>query len=310
MAEAPKRKGLGRGLSALLGEAAAGVAAGGRQPAPVPPPAGAALKTLPIEFLRPGRYQPRRAMDEHEIENLAQSIEEKGILQPILVRALTGEGPDAFEIIAGERRWRAAQRAQLHEVPVIIRSLSDREALEIALIENLQRQDLSPMEEALGYKRLMDEFTHNQEALAGAVGKSRSHVANMMRLLNLPDAVKAMVDDGRLSAGHARALLSAANPTAMAEKVVAQDLNVRQTEKLVKTAATGRPAARKAKPAKDVDTITLERDLSTLLGLRVEIGFNKGKGTLTLHYNSLDQLDDILHLLSRGAHGSATDRED
>lgn len=312
MADTGKRRSLGRGLSSLLGEAAAGVAAATGSPTSATgaaaPAAPAGLKTLPVEFLRPGKYQPRHNMDEHEIENLAQSVEEKGILQPILVRHLDAEGPDAYEIIAGERRWRAAQRAQLHEVPVIIRDLSDRETLEIALIENLQRQDLSPMEEAEGFRRLMNEFAHNQEELAGAVGKSRSHVANMMRLLNLPDAVKEMVDDGRLSAGHARALLAAPEPTAMAEKVVKQGLNVRQTEKLVK--GIDSKTTKSAPTQKDVDTLALERDLSNLLGMRVDIAFKGGRGALTLHYDSLEQLDDILHRLSHGAHGAPAADED
>ena len=306
MAETGKRKSLGRGLSSLLGEAAAGVAVATGREAPSAPAdePSTGLKVLPVEYLRPGAYQPRHNMDEHEIENLAQSIEEKGILQPILVRKLAS-GANDYEIIAGERRWRAAQRAQLHEVPVLVRELSDRETLEIALIENLQRENLSPLEEALGFKRLMDEFTHSQEELAGAVGKSRSHVANMMRLLNLPDAVKAMVDDGRLSAGHARALLNAPDSAVLAEVVVKKGLNVRQADQLVRDAAGGAgKKAKKAKPPKDPDTLSLERDLSNMLGLKVEIGFKGGKGSLTVHYGSLDQLDDILHRLSHGEHGS------
>ena len=241
-------------------------------------------------------------------------MREKGILQPILVRPI--EKTDKFEIIAGERRWRAAQKANLHEVPVIIREMSDVDALEIALIENLQRQDLSALEEAEGYRRLMNEFRHTQEELAKALGKSRSHVANTMRLLALPDAVKGFLDDGSLSAGHARALLTSPDPVALAEQVVAKGLSVRQTEALAnqqpgKTPKAGKeasaPKAAKGNAAhRDADVEALERDLSNLLGLRVVIRTDSAhEGELAVEYGSLEQLDDILHRLSGGLHGKA-----
>lgn len=287
-----ENKHLGRGLSALLGEDEADYAQLDKL---------RVSKLVPIEFLHPGRYQPRHRMDDDQINDLANSIRQKGILQPILVRRHPDE-PNAYEIIAGERRWRAAQRAELHEVPVVIKEMTDQDAMEIALVENLQRQDLSPLEEADGYRRLMDEFEHTQEKLAQSVGKSRSHVANMMRLLALPDPVKEMLDVGDLSAGHARALLNAdGDAVELARVVVKKGLNVRQTERLAKKGA--KPArAKAAKPAaqKDADTLALERDLANILGLKVDIKFQGGGGTLTLHYNSLEQLDDILHRLTHG----------
>ena len=251
--------------------------------------------------MKPGKFQPRRQFEEEAIADLVESVREKGILQPILVRPIDG----GFEIIAGERRWRAAQRAQLHEVPVIIREFSDKEALEVALVENLQRQDLSPLEEADGYRRLVDEFSHTQEELAKAVGKSRSHVANMMRLLALPDPIKAMVEAKQLSAGHARALLTASDPLALAHEVVDKQLNVRQTEKLAAGEAKGKGGASgggrpPASLHKDADTAALERDLAEMLGVKVTLkSLGKG-GELTIHYGSLEQLDDILSRLSGG----------
>jgi ParB family chromosome partitioning protein len=257
-------------------------------------------KTVAISKLVPGKYQPRTHFEEDAIEGLASSIKEKGILQPILVRP----HPDRvgeYEIIAGERRWQASQRAQLHEVPVIIKDMDDRDAAEIALVENLQRQDLSPLEEAEGYNRLMAEFSHTQEALSKALGKSRSHVANMMRLLALPSEVKSFLEDGLLSTGHARALLNCEQPAEIAKQIIKKGLNVRQTESLVKTAGVqSRP---KAKKEKDTDTIALERDLTDLLGVKVDIKASQKGGALTLHYGSLEQLDDLLHRLSHGQHG-------
>lgn len=247
---------------------------------------------------------PRKEFDQQAIDDLAESIREKGIIQPILVRKHPDD-PELFEIIAGERRWRAAQQAQLHDVPILVKAFTDREALEVALVENLQRQDLSPLEESEGYQRLMDEFQHTQEDLAKAVGKSRSHVANMMRLLALPDPVKNMLREGKLTAGHARALLNAENPEVLAERVVSRGLNVRQTEKLAMTEGKKQPrkktsAARAAD--KDADTLALERDLSQLLGLNVSIIFAGRGGTLAIEYDTLEQLDDILHRLSGGVH--------
>jgi ParB family chromosome partitioning protein len=292
-----KRRGLGRGLSALLGEET------GDDPRPEAQPSPP--RTVPIEYLRPSRCQPRRHIEEGDLRDLADSIADKGVLQPILVRR-DPEQTDRFEIIAGERRWRASQLARLHEVPVIVREFSDREALEVALIENLQRQDLSPLEEAEGYRRLMDDYAHTQEDLAKVVGKSRSHVANMMRLLTLPEAIKNLVDEGLLSAGHARALLAAAEPEALARRVVARGLNVRQTEQLVSSMRGDSDKGRRA-AVKDADTLALERDLGSALGLTVEIRFSGSRGSLVLHYTSLDQLDDILHRLSRGTHGRRAD---
>ena len=296
MAPEEKRRNLGRGLSALLGDNGDGLP---------PVDEDRTSRMVPIEFLQPGRYQPRRRIDDDQINDLAQSIREKGILQPILVRRHPDQA-NAFEIIAGERRWRAAQLAQLHDVPVVIKDLDDRETLEIALIENLQRQDLSALEEAEGYRRLMDEFTHGQEELAKTVGKSRSHVANMMRLLGLPDPIKSLLEDGSLSVGHARALLNADEGETLAIQVVKRGLNVRQTEKLVrKQTRPPRPRAQAAE--KDTDTVALERDLSALLGLTAEIQIRGSGGVLTLHYNSLEQLDDVLNRLSQPAPSLMTD---
>ena len=284
-----KRKGLGRGLAALLGEDAAPPVA-----AHVP---SRGLRTLPIEHLRPGKFQPRRRMDDAPIQELAKSIGAKGILQPILVRKTTDAG-ESYEIIAGERRWRAAQVAGLHEVPVVVKDLSDAEALEVALIENLQRQDLTPLEEADGYKRLMEEFSHTQEKLAETVGKSRSHVANTMRLLGLPEAVKDMLQSGVLTAGHARALLTATDPVHLAREIARRGLSVREAERLAGEGAK-KPAGRKA-AAKDADIRALERDLAAKIGLKVDIRHRGTQGgTLSIHYTLLEQLDDVIGRLSR-----------
>ena len=300
-----RRRSLGRGLSALLGDTA--VSEEGAAAAKAAAGAGAdrPFKTVPVEFLKPGRYQPRHAMDPDQLQDLAQSIREKGIIQPILVRRHPDE-PGAYEIIAGERRWRAAQQAALHEVPIIIKDLDDKDTLEIALVENLQRADLSPLDEAQGYRRLMDEFAHTQEILAKVLGKSRSHVANTLRLLNLPEAVTAMLAKGELTAGHARALLGATDPVGLARKVVKRGLNVRQTEALAKG---GGKAGKKTIPVKDADTIALERDLGNLLGLKAVIRFKGDSGTLTLHYKTLEQLDDLIERLSQRPPGKG-DRAD
>lgn len=289
-----RRASLGRGLSALFGEATEDYSALDKV---------RQSKQVPIEFVHPGKYQPRRKFDDEAIQGLVESIRDKGILQPLLVRR-DAEDANSYELIAGERRWRAAQIAGLHEVPVIIRDLSDREALEIALIENIQRQDLTPLEEAEGYRRLMEEFEHTQEDLARAVGKSRSHVANMMRLLALPEPVKSMVQDGALTAGHARALLTAPDPAAVAREVVTRGLNVRQTEDLMRG---DQPKTKKGKAAaggagsapamKDVDLINLEEEISARIGLKVAINPQGQRGTITIHYQTLDQLDDVLHRL-------------
>jgi ParB family chromosome partitioning protein len=288
-----RRKRLGRGLSALFNEDT-GDAAAMDKLRPV--------KTVPVERLRPGKFQPRHRFDEKEMAPLVDSVRERGVLQPILVRR-DPQRPDEYEIVAGERRWRAAQAAKLHEVPVVVREFADREALEVALVENIQRQDLTPIEEAEGYRRLMQEFSHTQEALAVSVGKSRSHVANMLRLLTLPDSVKAMVDDGRLSAGHARALIGAKDVAALAENVALRGLSVRETETLASAAKKpgGSKSGSAATSAKDADTKALERDLSSLLGLKVTLDVRGQGGTVAIHYRTLDQLDDVLKRLKSGA---------
>jgi len=281
-----KFQSLGRGLSSLLGD--------DERVEPVKETACA----VPVDFLQPGRFQPRRHFDAGAIASLVDSIRRRGILQPILVRPLA-EQPGRYEIIAGERRWRAAQQAQLPEVPIIVRELSNKEALEVGLVENLQRQDLSPLEEAEGYSRLVEEFQHTQEELAQAVSKSRSHVANTMRLLALPDPVKKMLDHGTLSAGHARALLGAQEPVKLAQSIVSRGLNVRQTEKLVQN--EGGKTVRKAEHAahhRDADLIALERDISNRLGVKVRLSFGGQRGELTIYYGSPEQLDDILLRLS------------
>lgn len=306
MAEEAKRKNLGRGLDALFDEGGNGTES--IPVAPVGDGDGGGLQSVPIEFVRPGRFQPRHRMDSAEIDDLAGSIREHGILQPILVRR-DRDHAEAYEIIAGERRWRAAQKAQLHEVPIIVKDFSDAEALEVALVENLQREDLSPLEEAQGYERLMQEFDHTQEGLARILGKSRSHVANMVRLLNLPDAVKAMLDAGELSAGHARALLNDRDPVKTAQAIVRRGLNVRQTERLVQRGKAGKKDGR-GRPAKDADTLALERDVGQLLGLKVGITFANPGGSVTIHYDSLEQLDDILHRLTDGARGKIASPSD
>jgi ParB family chromosome partitioning protein len=250
--------------------------------------------------LHPGRYQPRGRFAPEELQALAQSVKENGILQPILVRPHEKLGGH-FEIVAGERRWRAAQLAQLHEVPIILRSLDDRSTLEIALIENVQREDLTPLEEAEGYARLMSEFSYTQETLAERIGKSRPAIANLLRLRALPEAVRNLISEGKLSVGHARALITAADPIALANEIVAKDLNVRQAEALAKkqkpeTAKKNGTAT--AGSEKDADTRALERDLSLKLGLKVEVQFDGKGGRLVLHYASLDQLDGVIEKLN------------
>jgi len=304
-----KKKGLGRGLSHLFGEAEAAYGpAGTAEPAATQAPAAGTQK-LPVAFLRPGRFQPRRYFDDAALGELADSIRQHGLLQPILVRPIESH-PDSYEIIAGERRWRAAQKASLHEVPVIVQTLSDTQALEIALVENLQRQDLTALEEAEGYQRLIDEFKHSHGELGELVGKSRSHVANTLRLLALPAPVKAMIQEGRLSAGHARALLTAPDPEALAELAATRGLSVREVERLAnqakapakaKAAERGAPvgAAAKAGGRKNADLLALERDMTERLGLRVTIETQGAGGTFAITYRSIDQLDAILDKLSR-----------
>jgi ParB family chromosome partitioning protein len=285
------RPGLGRGLGALLGEVAPVERSGGGDAS------ATGTRTVPVGALTPHPHQPRRHFDESALDELAASIGQQGIIQPIVVRA-HGHG---YQIVAGERRWRAAQRAGLDEVPVVIRDFSDTETLQIALVENIQRQDLNAIEEAQAYKRLLGEFGHTQEALARVVHKSRSHVANLLRLLDLPEPVQMQVVEGALTMGHARALIGAADPEALAQQVIGRGLSVRETERL---AAARKPAARQRNAtvaALDPDVAGLEEQLGDLLGLKVRIGMDaKGGGTLTLAYASADQLDMLCQRLTGG----------
>ena len=298
-----KKKGLGRGLSALLGES--GLTPDQLEAVQSSNGAKAAAKTLPVaavSALMPGRFQPRRQFDEDSLAELAESVRTKGMLQPILVRPHPEE-VGMFEIIAGERRWRAAQRALLHEVPIVVRDFTDQEAAEVALVENLQRQDLTPLEEAEGYNRLLHEFKHTQEELARALGKSRSHVTNMLRLLTLPDSVQLLLEDGKLSAGHARALVASADPAKAAQQVVERGLSVRQTEALVAETGKAKPQAKRAAKASgnaDADLAALERDLTESLGLKVSLKSNGQGGELIVQYRTLEQLDDLLTKLGGG----------
>lgn len=300
---------LGRGLSALFGDAdnsfqarpTAVQAAREKIVATSPTPSGSP-QVMPIAWLQPGAYQPRRKFDEAAIVGLAESIRERGVLQPLMVRPIEGE-KDAYEILAGERRWRAAQRVGLHEVPVVVRPFTDQEAMEIGLIENVQREGLTPLEEAEGYKRLLEEFNHSQENLAKVIGKSRPHITNMLRLLNLPPLVKQMLDSGALSAGHARAIAATPSPEMLAQEIVKRGLSVRQTEALAKKAAAPKPQSAKAKAkltaADDADIQALERELIQSLGLKVKITAEGQAGSLTIHYRNLDQLENVLKRLKQ-----------
>lgn len=293
-ARPPERRGLGRGLSALMAEAGVDLA---RDPTATPP---APDRRVPVAALRPNPDQPRRIFDAAALDDLARSIREKGVLQPLIVRPLPGE-PDRYEIVAGERRWRAAQRAGLHEVPILVREFDDTEVLEIGIVENIQREGLNPIEEAAAYRQLVDRFGRTQDRIAEALGKSRSHVANALRLLSLPPSVQAMVLDGRLSAGHARALVTAADPEGLARRVLARGLNVRQTESLARAAqaSAGAPAGPAAlETRKDADTRALQESLTAALGLRVTIDHRAdGSGAVTIRYRNLDQLDGLCSLL-------------
>lgn len=275
---------LGRGLAALMGDAA------------MSNPAGVSgIKSIPVEHLSPSPFQPRGAMDPDAMSDLVNSIKARGILQPLLVRPDPTQ-PDRYQIIAGERRWRASQQAGLHEVPVLIRDLTDSETMSAALVENLQRQDLNAIEEAEGYKRLISEFSMTQEVLAESVGKSRSHVANTLRLLNLPTTVRNEVRNGSLSPGHARALLAHPEPEKAALAVISRGLNVRQTEALASRKSDGHSSTQRIK---DPETSALERDLSKQLGLKIDIAFDGKGGTVRITYQSLDQLDGLVTLLGR-----------
>lgn len=289
-ADETKRRGLGRGLSALLGD----------EPARDDPDAlGAArgARSFPVELLKPSAYQPRKRFDDEAFAALVNSVRDKGIIQPILVRK-DPKNPGKYEIVAGERRWRAAQQARLHEIPVIIKDLSDRDTLEVALVENIQREDLTPLEEAEAYRRLMDEFGHTQEALAQAVGKSRSHVANMMRLLGLPDLVRRLLDEGQISAGHARSLINAEDPESLAQEIVRRGLNVRQAEDLTRKGKPEKAAKTGAMTPKDPNISALEHDLAEATGLKVAVkGKPGGAGRLVISFDSPEQLDEVIRKL-------------
>jgi ParB family chromosome partitioning protein len=290
MAEDAARSRLGRGLAALIGDVeetpGAERARGQRR--------------VPIEFLKPNPRNPRRVFAEAELEELAQSLRERGMIQPIVVRNVLGVA-DSFEIIAGERRWRAAQRANLHDVPIVVLDASDAEALELAIIENVQRADLNALEEATGYQRLADEFNHSQDDIANIVGKSRSHIANTLRLLRLPETVKAYINAGKLSAGHARALINMPDPETVARDIVERGLNVRQVEAIgqERAEAAGRPAKSRARVHKDADTLALEKRLSDALGLAVSVEHRGKGGSVQIKYRDLDQLDEVVRRLER-----------
>ena len=291
MATKKDRRGLGRGLSALMADVA---------PEPVAESISRAAgeEQIPIDRISPNPDQPRRIFHKDALEELAASIREKGVIQPLILRP-DPKGGGGYQIVAGERRWRAAQLAQLHDVPAIVRDFDETEVLEIAIIENIQRADLNALEEAAGYRQLMDRFGHTQERLAEALGKSRSHIANTLRLLGLPDEVQAMLSAGQLSAGHARALITVEDPLALAREIVRKGLSVRQTERAAKSPNPQRRAQPVPK-TKDADTRALEDDLMAILRMRVSIDHEAGRqaGSITIRYASLDQLDELCQRLS------------
>lgn len=288
-----KSRGLGRGLSALMADV---------NETPIPTTSVDEPRrpdmVVPIENIEPNPDQPRRRFDPEHLEDLANSIREKGVIQPLIVREKAG---GKYEIVAGERRWRASQKAQLHELPVIVREFNDTEVLEIAIIENIQRSDLNPVEEAAGYRQLMERFGHTQEAMSKALGKSRSHIANLLRLLNLPQDIQDMVEEGKLSSGHARALITSDHAQVIAKRIVNEGLSVRATEALVKKYASGDlDKPKKAKPVKDADTKALEGDLSANLGMSVQIDHKAGgeSGQITIKYKDMEQLDELCRILT------------
>lgn len=287
MADSQQR--LGRGLSALLGDDSDDYASLERM---------RSSKEMPIEFLKPNPDQPRRHFNDERLKELAASITEKGILQPVLVRR-AGEETNEYQIVAGERRWRAAQMAGVHSIPVIIKDLTDAETLEVALIENVQRTDLNPVDEARGYQALIKEFSYTQDELSKIIGKSRSHIANALRLLALPTSVCEMLIDGRLTAGHARALIGNENAHELASEIISRGLNVRETENLARGGAAPRSKRKTAPADKDADTLALEQNISNALGLKVTIDF-KGEegGSVKIDYTTLEQLDDICQKLT------------
>jgi ParB family chromosome partitioning protein len=296
MADDAARSRLGRGLAALIGDVDIETPAGERT--------ARSQRKVPIEFVRANPRNPRKLFADTELNELTDSIRERGIIQPIVVRM---RGADSYEIIAGERRWRAAQRAGLHEVPVVVLDASDAEALELAIIENVQRTDLNPLEEATGYQVLAAEFNHSQDEIARIVGKSRSHVANTLRLLRLPDAVKAYINAGKLSAGHARALINQADPEAVAREIVEKGLNVRQVEALgqEQAEASGKKIRTHLRAIKDADTLALEKRVSDALGLVVGIDHRGKGGVLRVRYRTLEQLDDVVRRLESAPAGES-----
>jgi ParB family transcriptional regulator, chromosome partitioning protein len=289
MADDAGRSRLGRGLAALMGDV-------GEETRKVEQ--GRNQRSVPIEFLKPNPRNPRRNFPEIELEELAASMRERGIIQPIVVRPVRGAA-DSFEIIAGERRWRAAQRAGLHKVPIVPLDVSDDEALQLAIIENVQRADLNPLEEAAGYASLVSEFGHNQDAIAKMVGKSRSHVANTLRLLKLPSSVQAYIGEGKISAGHARMLVGQPDPERLAREIMDRGLNVRQVEALAqeRAHASGKTIKSRQRVTKDADTAALEKRLSDVLGLAVTIDHRGQGGVLTIRYRGLEQLDEVIRRL-------------
>jgi ParB family chromosome partitioning protein len=282
MTDKPTR--LGRGLAALIGDMASMESARVTE-------SGSGGKKLPLEFIIPNRSNPRRTFNDEQLEELTNSIREKGVMSPLLVRPT--DDPNIFELIAGERRWRASQKAGLHDVPVIVRDVDDKEALELAIIENVQRADLNPLEEAMGYGQLIEQFEYTQQDLAQVIGKSRSHVANTLRLLKLPEDVRSMVSSGTLTAGHARTLITVDDPTALAQEIVDRGLSVREAEALSqqRDVPTKKPAVSRAEP--DTDTLALQRRLADALGLTVGLSHSDKGGKLEIRYKTLEQLDDI-----------------
>jgi len=290
-----ERRGLGRGLSALMADVGMS-----ETESPDDRPARRLDQQIPVEQIMPNPDQPRRQFSPDKLSELAASIREKGVIQPLILRR-NPRNPDTYEIVAGERRWRAAQMAQLHTVPAVIRDLDDTEVLEVAIIENIQRSDLNPVEEAAGFKLLMDRFGHTQERLSEALGKSRSHIANLLRLLNLPEDVLDLVREGEISAGHARALITTDDPSGLAKIVVAKGMSVRQTEALAKgPVPTAQKKRETSKPEKDADTRALEQDLAAAIGMAVSINHDAGmqSGGLTVHYKTLEELDELCRILS------------
>ena len=296
MAKKTERKSLGRGLSALLADVNLDEGTNTQATATT----RSSDTDVPIEKVFANPDQPRRTFAEKDLEDLTASIAEKGVIQPLIVRP-DPNNQGGYQIVAGERRWRAAQRAKLHSIPVLIRELTDTEVLELAIIENIQRADLNAVEEAMGYRQLMDKFGHTQEKMAEALGKSRSHIANLLRLLNLPPEVQEYLQNGQISAGHARALVPATDPIALAREIISKGLSVRQAEALAKAKKPGVKQKRQLKPAKDADTRAIENDLAAHLGVKVSIDHKAGgqSGELRIKYTDLEQLDGLCQLLSQ-----------